>query len=81
MVFAHQHYRQETSLSLNKFHIPVLKENCAVCDVMHHTHMLLSQQVYVKPAIVLTFNYLDRKWDVTYIQLVLASGRAPPVIS
>jgi hypothetical protein len=81
MVFAHQHYKQETNLSLNKFHIPVLKENCAVCDVMHHNHMFISQQVYFTPAVVVMFNYQDKKSEVTYIQLILASGRAPPAVS
>lgn len=80
MVFAHQHYKQQgTIVSVNKFHSPVFKENCAVCDVMHHTHMLLTQHVYFAPAVVAICHYQYKQYDLKFIQLILASGRAPPV--
>jgi hypothetical protein len=78
MVFAHQHYKQENAISASKT-TPVLKEKCDICDVMHHTHMLLSQHVYFTPAVTVLCHYQDKQSHVILIQLVLAAGRAPPV--
>jgi len=78
MVFAHQHYKGN-NISSSKSTNPVLKERCDVCDAMHHTHMLISQHVYFTPAIAVLCHYQYKKADVKLIQLVLASGRAPPV--
>lgn len=79
MVYAHQHYKQGTHISVNKSHTPVLKENCNVCDVMHHNHMLLTQHVYFTPVVTTLCHYQSHAYNLKFIQLVLASGRAPPV--
>lgn len=79
MVFAHTHYKQGSIVTSTKAGLPILKEKCDVCAVMHHTHMMLTQQVYFTPAVAVLCHYQDKKSDVTLIQLVLASGRAPPV--
>ncbi len=79
MVFAHQHYKQGNVITAGKSGVTILKEKCDVCDAMHHTHMLLTQHVYFTPAIAITFHYQYKKADVKLIQLILASGRAPPI--
>lgn len=81
MVFAHQHYKQGVLVSATKTNVHVLKEKCDVCDVMHHTHMMLTQHVYFTPAVAVIFHYQLRQSDVKFIQLIIAAGRAPPVIS
>ena len=79
MVFAHQHYKHGNIISATKSGLPVFKEKCNVCDAMHHTSMLLTQHVYFTPIVALKCHYQYKKSDVALIQLVLASGRAPPV--
>ena len=79
MVFAHQHYKQGTIISASKSGLPILKEKCNVCDAMHHTAALLTQHVYFTPIAAVKCHYQYKKSDVKLIQLVLASGRAPPV--
>lgn len=78
MVFAHTHYKHGSITVTTKTSLPVLKEKCDICDVMHHTHMLLNQHVYFTPAVAVNFHYQVKQSDVILIQLVLASGRAPP---
>jgi len=78
MVFAHQHYKHG-AISISKSNQPTLKEKCNVCDAMHHTSMLLTQHVYFTPITAIKCHYQYKKSDLTLIQLVLASGRAPPV--
>jgi hypothetical protein len=79
MVYAHTHYKQGNVVSTEKNHLTVLKEKCDICDVMHHTHMLLTQHIYFTPSVAVLCQYQDKTADITLIQLVLASGRAPPV--
>lgn len=79
MVYAHQHYKHSSYLSINKSHTPVLKENCNVCDAMHHNYMVLTQHVYFVPVAAVLFHYQNSNPDLKFIQLILASGRAPPV--
>jgi hypothetical protein len=79
MVFAHTHYKQGSIISSSKLGLTVLKEKCDVCDAMHHTSMLLIQHVYFTPAVAVNFHYQYTQADITFIQLILASGRAPPV--
>jgi hypothetical protein len=79
LVFAHQHYKQGNVISSTKTVIPVLKEKCDICDVMHHTHMLVVQHVYFTPIVAVLCHYQVRQSDVKFIQLVIAAGRAPPV--
>jgi len=78
MVLAHQHYKQG-AISASKSNQPTLKEKCSVCDAMHHTSALLTQHVYFTPIATIKCHYQYKKSDVILIQLVLSSGRAPPV--
>ncbi|MBE9668297.1 hypothetical protein [Mucilaginibacter boryungensis] len=78
LAFTHTHYKQGSIATSTKSGLPVLKEKCDVCAVMHHSHMLLTQHVYFTPAIAVLCHYQYKKSDITLIQLVLASGRAPP---
>lgn len=80
MVYAHTHYKHGSIVVTVKSNIPVIKEKCDICDVMHHSHMLLEQHVYFSPAVAVQCHYQSQQSDVILIQLVLASGRAPPVI-
>ncbi|QXV66380.1 hypothetical protein FPZ42_04580 [Mucilaginibacter achroorhodeus] len=86
MVFAHQHHvnKHVHQLSQSDKHNPdkqILKEKCEVCDSMHHDFMEL-----FKPQFALHFSKTDRvytfkQYHFQSIGLILASGRAPPVIS
>ena len=79
MVLVHQHYKQGKIISVTKSNQPTVKEKCYVCDAMHHTTALLTQHVYFTPIVAIKCHYQFKKSDITLIQLVLASGRAPPV--
>ena len=79
MVFAHQHSVLGNVITAGKSGITVLKEKCDICDTMHYTYALLTQHVYFTPAIAVTFHYQYEKTDVKLIQLIISSGRAPPI--
>jgi hypothetical protein len=79
MVFAHTHYKHGGIAVTVKCSLPVVKEKCDICDTMHHTHMLLNQHVYFTPAVAVKCHYQFRQSNAILIQIVLASGRAPPV--
>lgn len=78
LVFSHTH-KQGSMVAVTKDHAPTFKERCDVCDAMHHTHMLVTQQVYFTPLVAVQCHYIFKPTGVQLIQLVLASGRAPPV--
>ncbi|QKJ31805.1 hypothetical protein HQ865_19215 [Mucilaginibacter mali] len=78
LVFSHTH-KQGSLVTVTKDHAPTFKERCDVCDVMHHTHMVLTHHVYFTPMVATLCHYQFKPSGVQLIQLVLASGRAPPM--
>ena len=84
MVYAHQHnaIKGESQISHAAKHSsqPTLKEKCALCDVMHHNVMTLTTQVYFNTSVVIPHVFKKCDYNFTSIQLILAGGRAPPVL-
>lgn len=83
MVYSHQHHItvgkvKPYSISKNKTQTTVT-EKCELCDVMHHNVMVTSVQVYFTPAIATSYVFKGFEYNFTSIQLILSSGRAPPV--
>lgn len=53
-------------------------EKCAICDVMHHNNMVVSNGTHFAPVAVIGYVYKSFEYNFTSIQLILAGGRAPP---
>ncbi len=80
MVYSHQHLKSTISGFSHQGPVKqVLKEKCDACDAMHHTNMLVSQQVYFSPLVVSVYMYKHIVNNFVPISLVLAAGRAPPI--
>ncbi|TFF40403.1 hypothetical protein [Mucilaginibacter psychrotolerans] len=87
MVYAHQH-NQIKNVHASSCHDckssthTIVKEKCEVCDSMHHVAMDLSVSVaYMHTLITTTHTFKSPVYDFTSIALILAAGRAPPVVS
>jgi len=82
IVFTHTHIKQLHRIALVKStdKAATVKEACDICDAMHHTHAVINQQVYFAPPVSVQCHYQFRQSDVTPIQLIIAAGRAPPVV-
>jgi hypothetical protein len=87
MVYAHQHNQvKNVHFSAdhdckNSSHVTV-KEKCEICDSMHHTTMEMAQSIHYNITLTVTNHiYLSPEYDFTSIALILAAGRAPPVVS
>ncbi|WP_428328252.1 hypothetical protein [Mucilaginibacter sp.] len=83
MVYAHQHNITASTgkvirITQNSSHQTV-SEKCALCDAMHHTAMVAASNVYFTATVVANHVFRTFEYKFTSIQLVLASGRAPPV--
>ncbi|GAB3923535.1 hypothetical protein [Mucilaginibacter myungsuensis] len=80
IVFSHTHYRIGKVITAPKSATATVKEKCDICDVMHHTHAEIVEHAYFTPVAAILCHYTFKQTDVKLIQLVLASGRAPPVV-
>ncbi len=82
MVYAHQHRTQAHSIAVHKNPFTkTVTERCDLCDAMHHTVMLPGIQpqlpvIYGKSY----FHFIAGEQHFVRIGLILASGRAPPVV-
>ncbi len=86
MVYSHQHHATKgisktISLNGNNTSQQVLKEKCDLCDAMHHTFAVIDTPLYATPQLVVTHIFKACDYDFVSMSLVLAAGRAPPVIS
>lgn len=86
MVYTHQHQLIKgisKTASVTNNHPPqqTVKEKCDMCDAMHHNFAVIDNPIYAIPqqAVMRVFKPCD--YNFVSISLVLASGRAPPVIS
>lgn len=85
MIYAHQHsYRLRPAI----VRLPVkstphnsFKEKCSLCDVMHHNSMDTAVPFYAAAAVKEDCCFKKISYSFTSIQLILAAGRAPPLIS
>ena len=84
MMYVHQHYSLQktgisTSFSKNQPKpVATVQEKCYMCDAMHHTTMVIGQQVYFNPVIVSCYIYKVGDYNFISIALILSAGRAPP---
>ncbi|MGZ3754891.1 MAG: hypothetical protein ACXVAY_09850 [Mucilaginibacter sp.] len=87
IVCVHQHNvlkKSLTSFESVKNHIPpvnTVQEKCYLCDVMHHNAMTIDHQTYFSPVVVCGHIYKAGYYNFISIALVLAAGRAPPVVA
>ena len=87
VVCMHQHNilkKSLTSFETGKNHprpVSTIQEKCYLCDVMHHNAMTIDHQTYFSPAVVCAHVYKTGDYNFISIALVLAAGRAPPVVT
>ena len=88
MVYAHQHYINKGTYTLNKCHSQkssahtIVSEKCALCDSMHHVGMdITNTAAYHNVLVSTTFVYKTFQYEFTSIALILSPGRAPPIAS
>lgn len=87
MVCVHQHNilkKSHTAFESTKSYprpVNTVQEKCYLCDVMHHNAMTINHQTYFSPVVVCEHVYKAGDYNFVSIALVLAAGRAPPVVS
>lgn len=86
MLFAHQHkiaagHNHKTNQLANNKAGTTVQEKCSLCDAMHHTNAVVEYFVYYSPNIVTKHFYKAYNYNFISIALVLAAGRAPPVLA
>jgi hypothetical protein len=85
MVYTHQHHVLKgfsKSVSISNTHPQqTVKEKCDMCDAMHHNFAVIDNALYAthQTAVMHVFKACD--YDFVSFSLVLAAGRAPPVLS
>lgn len=80
VVFSHTHYKIGKLITTPKSASVTVKEKCDICEVMQHTHAEVVEHAYFTPVAASLCHYTFKQSDVKLIQLVLASGRAPPAV-
>ncbi|MFD0795072.1 hypothetical protein ACFQZX_15730 [Mucilaginibacter litoreus] len=86
MVYAHQHNIIKTAhktsyADTHNSSKQAFKEKCEICDSMHHTHMELVKPNYAISFVSVKRVYVSQRYNFKSIGQILASGRAPPVVS
>ena len=81
MVYVHQHSVIKggiKSYAVKTVPQTVVQEKCGLCDVMHHTAMDITSQIYFNPVAVTIHVFKSVSYNFRSIQLIIAAGRAPP---
>lgn len=84
MVYAHQHKLNQglkQSYAVSK-HQPgqTLTEKCKLCDAMHHYNAVSDNHTALTLLPAEDIAYVSPVYNFTSLSLILAAGRAPPVI-
>jgi hypothetical protein len=85
MVYTHQHHLLKgisKSVSVSNTHPQqTVKEKCDMCDAMHHNFVLADSALYPthQPVVIHVFKACN--YNFISFSLVLAAGRAPPLLS
>jgi hypothetical protein len=82
MIYAHQHQivKGNTTGNITKnTSRQTVTEKCSLCDVMHHNVMVTTAIGNFDTVTVLNHTFKNLVYSFTSIQLILSSGRAPPV--
>jgi len=84
MIYAHQHTIINGTVKISSItknlSRQTVTEKCALCDVMHHNVMVTANTIYYSPVVASTHVFKTFNYNFISIQLILASGRAPPSI-
>lgn len=82
MIYAHQHQivkGNTTGHIAKNTSRQTVTEKCSLCDVMHHNVMVKTATVSFDAVTVLSHTFKNLVYHFISIQLILSSGRAPPV--
>ncbi|WP_139160034.1 hypothetical protein [Mucilaginibacter sp. NFR10] len=84
MVYSHQHalIKGITKHSHTAVGQPTVKEKCLLCDAMHHTDAVaVSNSSFFIPLVTSDHFFKTGDYNFVSLALILAAGRAPPVIA
>jgi len=87
MVYTHQDLfikgATKTSYNTSDHHQPqqTVKEKCYMCDAMHHQAAIINETFHFSPQVAVLHFFKVCHYNFVSIGLVLAAGRAPPVLS
>lgn len=85
IVYTHQHLFVKSitkaSYTTTDHQQQIVKEKCYLCDVMHHQAAVVNALSYFDPQVAVMHFYKACDYNFVSISLVLAAGRAPPVLS
>jgi hypothetical protein len=84
MVYAHQHQFIKgavKSVYTSQKQQQIIKERCYLCDAMHHQAAIIDDLFHFAPQVIEIHFYKTCDYDFVSMGLVLAAGRAPPVLS
>ncbi|SDP99596.1 hypothetical protein SAMN05428975_5081 [Mucilaginibacter sp. OK268] len=86
VVYTHQHLLVKTTGSVyatadHSHQQQTVKEKCYLCDAMHHQAAVIDQAFCLVPQVATLHFFKASDYSFVSIALVLAAGRAPPVLS
>ena len=87
MVYTHQHLfikgiaKTANSAVHDHQQHQTVKEKCYMCDVMHHQAAVIDSPSYFSPQVIALHFFKAPVYSFVSMGLVLAAGRAPPVLS
>jgi hypothetical protein len=85
VVYTHQHLFikgiTKASYSVNDSHQQTVKEKCYLCDAMHHQAAIIDNYFHFDAQIAVPHFFKACNYSFISIGLILAAGRAPPVLS
>jgi hypothetical protein len=84
MVYSHQHFHYKAALSTstvkNTQSGTTVTDSCSICDMMHHTHMVIFDNATINPPVTLCETIYNNQHDYKGIALILSAGRSPPTV-
>ena len=83
-VYSHQHalIKGITKHSHIASDRQTVKEKCLLCDAMQHTDaVVVTNNLFLIPLVPSTHVFKQGDYDFVSIALILAAGRAPPVVA
>ncbi|WP_183562471.1 hypothetical protein [Mucilaginibacter sp. SP1R1] len=84
MVYIHQHQFIKDSIKTSytsEHQQQTVKEKCYMCDAMHHQAAIMDSPFHFGPQIAAIHFFKASDYDFVSMSLVLAAGRAPPLLS
>ena len=83
-VYSHQHslIKGITKHSHIATDRQIIKEKCLLCDAMHHADAVtVTNNLFLIPLVSSAHIFKTGDYDFVSIALILAAGRAPPVVA